>query len=168
MIIILGGPNDKKGNLHKSTINRLDKYIEIKNKYPNFKVILSGGYRFSSVSHCELIKKYLLDKEPSIEIEKEFIENNNTIDEAINISRYLLDISYQGNIIVITSPWHLQRAKYLFDIAFNSCSNINTEYISYISGEEMKQFDPEEKIKLENLKYAPYGKWKVFVNNLKI
>jgi len=161
MIIILGGANNKSGELHSTTINRLEKYLEIKDNYPNSKVILSGGYRFSKMSHCALVKQYLLNKDPTIHIEKEFTENNNTVDEAINIPRYLSNVGYKGNIIIITSPWHLQRAQYLFNI---SCSNIN--YITYENIDEMNKFMLEETDKLYKLKDKPYGKWNTFLNNL--
>jgi len=164
MIIILGGANNKNGELHSTTINRLEKYLEIKDNYPNSRVILSGGYRFSKISHCALVKKYLLNKDITIHIEKEFTENNNTIDEAINISQYLSNINYRDNIIIITSPWHLQRAKYLFNI---TCSDMNINYITYKNIDEENVFISEEIDKLEKLKNAPYGKWYVFLNNLK-
>ena len=164
MIIILGGANNKNGKLHITTINRLEKYLEIKDNYPNSKVILSGGYRFSKISHCALVKEYLLNRDPTIHIEKEFIENNNTVDEAINISRYLGNINVRDNIIIITSPWHLQRAKYLFNIA---CSDMNINYITYKNIDEENVFISEEIDKLYKLKSAPYGKWDKFLKNLK-
>ena len=164
MIIILGGANNNNGELHNTTINRLRKYLEIKDNYPNCRVILSGGYRFSKISHCALVKEYLLNKDPTIHIDKEFTENNNTIDEAINISRYLSNINYRDNIVIITSPWHLQRAQYLFNIA---CSDMNIDYITYENIDEENVFISEEIDKLYKLKNAPYGKWAIFLNNLK-
>ena len=164
MIIILGGANSKNGELDNATINRLEKYLEIKDNYPNSKVILSGGYRFSKMSHCTLVKEYLLNKDPTIHIEKEFIENDNTVDEAINISRYLSNINYKDSIIIVTSPWHLQRAQYLFNI---SCSDMNINYITYENRDEMNTFMLEEVDKLYKLKHAPYGRWNMFFKELK-
>ena len=119
-IIILGGQNDITDNLSDFTKKRLYKFFEIYNVYKTKdpKVIISGGYRFSQISHCSLVKKVLLNKYPYLPIEKEFIENNNTIDEAINIANYFKIINYIGKIIIITSNWHMERSKYLFNITF--------------------------------------------------
>ena len=109
-IIILGGANDASGNLASCTLERINIFYTIFESFKkdNLKMILSGGYRFSTVSHCELVKKYLM-KELAIQIEKEFVENNNTVDEAINMAHYFKDINYRGQIIIITSSWHLPK-----------------------------------------------------------
>ena len=167
MIIILGGKNNSKGILTDFTINRIEAALKIIKKQ-NIKVILSGGYRFSSVSHCTIVKKYLIDRYSSINIEKEFTENNNTVDEAINIGSYLLEQQYHGNITIITSPWHLPRVKYLFDVVFSRNKSINLNYITYQSNAEMKLFNKEEEIKLKQLKETPFGKWKIYINKFTI
>ena len=167
MIIILGGKNNKKGILTDFTINRIEIALKIIKKQKT-KVILSGGYRFSSISHCTIVKKYLINKYPSINIEKEFIENNNTVDESINIGTYLLKQQYHGNITIITSPWHLPRAKYLFDIVFSRNKLINLNYITYQSNMEMKQYEKEEQKKLKQLKETPFGKWKTYIEQFKV
>ena len=91
-VIILGGDNDVSSNLSNSTLMRLKKFDEIYNNYKNNnpKIIISGGFRFSQMSHCGIIKKELQNKYPNIEINKEFEENNNTIDEAINIKKNII------------------------------------------------------------------------------
>ena len=167
MIIILGGKNNSKGILTDFTINRIETALKIIKKQ-NIKVILSGGHRFSSVSHCTIVKKYLIDRYPLINIEKEFTENNNTVDEAINIGTYLLKQQYQGNITIITSPWHLPRAEYLFDIVFSRNKSINLNYITYQSNIEMKQYKKEEQKKLKQLKEAPFGKWKIYIEQFNV
>ena len=75
-VIILGGDNDVSGNLSNSTLMRLKKFDEIYNNYKNndLKIIISGGFRFSKMSHCGIIKKELQNKYPNIEINKEFEE----------------------------------------------------------------------------------------------
>ena len=167
MIIILGGKNNNDGILTDFTINRLETALKTIKKQ-HIKVILSGGYRFSSTAHCTIVKKYLINSYPSINIEKEFTENNNTVDESINIGTYLLKQQYHGNITIITSPWHLPRAKYLFDIVFSRNKSINLNYITYQSNIEMKQYEKEEQKKLKQLKEAPFGKWKTYIEQFKV
>ena len=108
-IILLGGQNDNSGNFSNCTLKRLEKFYEIYNLYKNkkTKIIISGGFRYSEHSHCFYINQELLNKIPNINIVKEFIENNTTIDEAINMGDYFNTIKYSGNIIIISSNWHM-------------------------------------------------------------
>ena len=169
-IIILGGGNDEEGNLADFTLNRIHIFFEIYHTLKDkaqCKVVLSGGYRFSTISHSELVKQYILNKEPQINIVKEFIENNNTVDEAIHISNYFENINYAGKIIIITSSWHINRAKYLFNITFKHLNLIHLKYSIYENEKEKAEFDEEEKEKLEVLKNNPWGKWREYIHKLK-
>jgi len=161
-IILLGGDNDVNGKLSNCTLMRLQKFYEIYDKYNNAKIIISGGFRFSEMSHCSLIKKELLNKYPNLIIEKEFIENNDTIDEAINMGEYFKDNKYSGNIIIISSNWHMLRVKYLFGKVFELINNIKIEYVETDENELI--LEKEEEIKLHKLKHGPYGKWKDYIN----
>ncbi len=163
-IVILGGDNDISGNLSNSTLMRLKKFDEIYNNYKNNdpKIIISGGFRFSKMSHCSLIKKNLQNKYPNIEINKEFEANNNTVDEAINIGKYLVD-NNSNNVIIIISNWHMNRVKYLFEKVFELIDNVKIEYIE--TDENEIELEKEEELKLFNLKHKPYGKWKEYILN---
>ena len=81
-IILLGGNNDQIGNLSNSTSERLNTFVDVYEQYKllNPKIIISGGFRFYRVSHCQIIREEIFKKNPTILIEKEFIENNDTID----------------------------------------------------------------------------------------
>ena len=164
-IVILGGDNDISGNLSNSTLMRLKKFDEIYNNYKKNdpKIIISGGFRFSQISHCSIIKKELQNKYSNIKIKKEFEENNDTIDEAINIGKYLVD-NNSNNVIIITSNWHMNRVKYLFEKVFELIDNIKIEYIE--TDENEIKLEKEEEIKLYNLKHKPYGKWREYINKI--
>ena len=162
-IIILGGNNDSSGNLSNYTLIRLEKFDEIYNNYKNLdpKIIISGGFRFSQISHSSIIKKKIQNKYPNIIIEKEFIENNDTIDEVLNLDKYLKNINYKKNIKIITSNWHMNRVKYLFGKVFEIYDNLTIEFIE--TNENEIELEKQEKIKLFNLKHKPYGKWKEYI-----
>ena len=164
-IIILGGENDKQGNLSNTAKKRLEKFFEVYELYKthNPKIIISGGIRFSQISHCSIVKKTLLDKYPNLQIEKEFIQNDNTVAEAINLANYFRNIDYSDKVIIITSNYHMTRVKYLFNITFKSLNKIEIDYIE--TNETLQQTDiEEEKTKLYNLKNKPYGTWLNYIN----
>uniref|UniRef100_A0A6C0E665 DUF218 domain-containing protein n=1 Tax=viral metagenome TaxID=1070528 RepID=A0A6C0E665_9ZZZZ len=164
-IIILGGSNDENNNLSVSTISRLNCFNDTYKLYKHIKpkIIISGGYRFSKKAHCKIIKEYILTIQPECLIEKEFIENNDTIDEALSICSYLSSINYNGCIKIITSSWHMGRAKYLFNITSNHLKNMEIEYIDAYEINEV--YLEEEKNKLNQLIENPYGKWLDYINS---
>lgn len=165
-IIILGGENDIYGNLSNFTKCRINKFFEIYETYKNLncKIIISGGNRFSQISHCEIVRNILLEKEPGINIAREFIENNNTIDESINISNYFNKINYKGDIFIITSNWHAKRSKYLFNITFKKNININLHFFE--TNETEIELELLEEKKYYNLIKNPYGKWLDYINEI--
>jgi hypothetical protein len=171
-IVILGGYNDANGILSNFTLKRLEKFNEVYKQNIEFnpKIILSGGFRFSEISHCKLIKNILLDKYPDIIIDKQFIENNNTIDEAINISEYLSKINILDKLIIITSNWHMPRVKYLFNETFRKISHIELIYIEAVDNDinniinnDYISLIKDEEIKLTQLRTNPYGIWKDYL-----
>lgn len=170
-IVILGGYNDANGILSNFTLKRLEKFYEVyeQNIELNPKIIISGGFRFSEISHCKLIKNVILDKYPDIIIDKQFIENNNTIDEAINISEYLSKTNYLDKLIIITSDWHMPRVKYLFNETFKKISHIELIYIeaidtnNIISNIDYINLINDEETKLIQLITNPYGRWKYYL-----
>ena len=170
-IVILGGYNDANGILSNFTLKRLEKFYEVyeQNIELNPKIINSGGFRFSEISHCKLIKNVILDKYPDIIIDKQFIENNNTIDEAINISEYLSKTNYLDKLIIITSDWHMPRVKYLFNETFKKISHIELIYIeaidtnNIISNIDYINLINDEETKLIQLITNPYGRWKYYL-----
>ena len=60
----------------------------------------------------------------------------------------------------------MERVKYLFNITFENIQNIILEYQESI--ESNKHLEIEEREKIEQLKNNPYGKWKVFLNKIKV
>tara|TARA_R110002074_G_scaffold386746_1_gene568581 strand:- start:5508 stop:6026 length:519 start_codon:yes stop_codon:yes gene_type:complete len=166
-IVILGGENNKKGNLSEFTKKRLDQFDEVYSSYRDEdedpKIIISGGFRFSEMSHCSLVKKHLLAEYPGLNVEKEFIENDNTVDEAINMAEYFR--SRSGLVVIITSDWHSGRARYLFNKTFEELSNIELVYVATQENDSLnKQRVKDESIKIHELVNNPYGIWKEYLD----
>ena len=111
-----------------------------------------------------------MDKYPDLIIDKQFIENNNTIDEAINISEYLSKTNYLDKLIIITSDWHMPRVKYLFNETFKKISHIELIYIEAIDNDinninnnDYINLIKDEEIKLIQLRANPYGNWRDYL-----
>ncbi|MCM2339489.1 MAG: YdcF family protein [Burkholderiales bacterium] len=127
VIIILGSRNDDNGNLTTNAKKRIEKAIEIFNKYKNYKLLPTGGYgaHFNTTNkpHSFYIKRYLLSERiPESEI-LQIIESKNTIED-LKFSKKLIDTLEIQKIILVTSDFHVLRVRLLSKKIFERVYNI--------------------------------------------
>ena len=170
-LIILGGTNNDKGELNNFTKNRIIRCYELLLNYEgkNVTIHFSGGYneKFNktNISHSEICLNYFkyLNKNNCNVMNNLHINNNNTVDEAINFGKY-----FQNNnseIKIITNDWHCDRVKYLFKKVFDFYNIKNYEIIGIDSNILDKNLLNAEKTKIKELKEKPYGTWKKWLVN---
>ena len=171
-LIILGGTNNEKGELNNYTKNRIIKCYEMLSNFKDKDIIIhfSGGFneKFNktNISHSQICLNYFedLNKNRYNVVRELHINNNNTVDEAINFGKY-----FQNNnseIKIITNDWHSDRVKYLFKKVFNFYDIINYEIIGIDSNILDKNLLDAEKTKIKELKEKPYGTWKKWLDNI--
>ena len=118
-IVILGGGISQDGKLKQTTINRLDKGIELFNQGIARYIILSGKYSseldyIPVTTEAKAMAKYLEDKgipEDRILLEEESMD---TIGNAYFTKVKILKPRNWKNIVVVTSDFHIPRAEYIF------------------------------------------------------
>jgi len=113
-VLVLGYQLDD--NEMTSTLKyRLDKTYQYAINNPNSHFVLCGGItRENTVSEAEVMKKYLLSK--GIEETRMTCEDQST-DTIENIQNSLKYIDKQSNIIVLSSNYHVYRAKLICEKA---------------------------------------------------
>jgi len=135
VIVPLGGFNNKQKQLSIISIQRLEKCVELIQKYKtdNIKIILSGGlgnhFNPTNEPHSLICEKYLIQQ---LNVNKKYISYGttnlftkitNTVEEAISLYNEMMStesIFFSANlIIIVTSPYHLERSKYLIEKAYN-------------------------------------------------
>lgn len=126
-IILLSYILKPDGTLAEIAKERVDAALELfaKNKYD--KIIISGGTsgfeKEKTVSESEALKEYLtvnrIDENLIINEEK----SKDTIGNAI-FTKKIIDKEKMRNITVITSDFHFERAKYVFDFIFGGEYNL--------------------------------------------
>ena len=118
IIVVLGSPNDDNGKLSSIANERCNKAIEEYKQHKDYKILLTGGYgnHFNRTNkpHAHYTKKYLISKNIPEDRILEFVESTNTIAD-IKLSTPLIEKYNPGNIIVITSDFHHDRVKWLFE-----------------------------------------------------
>ena len=169
--IILGGTNNEKGELNNYTKNRIIKcYQMLSNlKDRDITIHFSGGFneKFNktNISHSKICFNYFEElNKNKYNVKKELhINNNNTVDEAINFGKYFQN--YNSEIKIITNDWHSDRVKYLFKKVFDFYEISNYEIIGVESNILDKNLLDVERTKIKELKEKPYGLWKKWLVN---
>jgi uncharacterized SAM-binding protein YcdF (DUF218 family) len=122
-ILILGSPNTKNGRLYDVAIGRCEQaLVEYKN-HPDYKFILTGGYgnhfNKSKLPHAQHLAQYLIQSGVQEKDILEYVESSNSIEDAILSKLSILKYNIK-RIIIVTSDYHFNRAKYIFNRIFEN------------------------------------------------
>ena len=173
-LVILGGGIGNSGNLPHWTKNRCDiaiKYFnENKNKEKICFIATSGGtYHYPNpkdknnftIFECDLIVKYLNNNGITKNIIYREWSSYDTIGNAFYVRVQITDICDVNDLIIITSKFHYERSKCIFDFIFSlDNKKYNLEYLISDNGnldlEELKNRSLKEKDSKE--KFIKYMK----------
>jgi uncharacterized SAM-binding protein YcdF (DUF218 family) len=131
-ILLLGAPNDAEGILSTIAVERCEQAIREYRQNPGYKFLLTGGYghhfNVTDKPHAYYTQSFLVAHGiPEADI-LGFVESSNTIEDA-RWSKSVITRSGVKRVIVITSDFHVKRARYIFErelpgveIVFSGCS----------------------------------------------
>ncbi len=123
IIIILGSPNDEKGNLSPMGLARIEKGFKeyTKRKNGGWKILLTGGFgeHFNTTNkpHAHYASQILQKMGTPKKDILTFAESKNTYDDAIQVHNVLQSIEVP-TLLIVTSDFHLERVKLIFDKIF--------------------------------------------------
>lgn len=154
-IIICGSTNDLKGNISDIGIGRLEKGLELFRQNQKSKIILTGGigahFNQTSKPYAYYAKKYLLNRGVHESAIMDLVLSVDTVEDA-KLSKKIVDNYNVTNIIIVTSDFHMERVKYIFDKVYSNFS-IQYEESEYVGSEEnLASLVKVEKRELELLK----------------
>lgn len=143
VIIVLGAPNDKNGNLSSIAIS-LTEYK--KNK--NCKVLCTGGFgehfNITDKPHGFYTKNYLMQNGIHSSVFLEIALSSNTREDA-ELSKPILEKNGIDNAILVTSEFHMERAKLLFNKAMPEIKFEYSEAITDICESDFQKLIEHEK-----------------------
>ncbi|WP_157676744.1 YdcF family protein [Chryseobacterium sp. T16E-39] len=151
IILILGAPNDANGNLSTTAIDRLNAAYELYQKDKKLSFLCSGGFgehfNTSHLPHAHYAKEYLIKKGACGNDFLPHLITSNTVDDFRKAIPILTEIDPEV-IYVVTSDFHVARAKMIFNIVTqNKEINKKTVFIyaqsSHASG-ELKRLEEHE------------------------
>ena len=154
LIIILGNTNTNKGKLSSIAKERLDLGVKTFNKCPRYKILLTGGFgdhfNMTRKPHANYSKEYLLKKGLHEKDFIKYISSGNTVEDAL-LSKDVLESLNPNKIIVITSDFHKDRVKFIFNYLIDKKMSFLTSKTK-VSTERMVKLKSHERNALRMLK----------------
>lgn len=137
VIIILGSTNSPDGEISPIGLQRLDKGAEIYKNKEGLKILLTGGNsgkeKKFEFPYSYYAKQYLISigvEEPDI---LPLVLSKDTVEDA-KLSLPVIQEYQFHSILVVTSDFHLERARYIFDRVFSSFE-LTYEGIAYVTSD---------------------------------
>lgn len=162
VIIVLGSPNDRNGRLYDVAIGRCKTAIRVYKKHPGYKLLLTGGYgthfNESNRPHARYLAEYLIQSGLQKKDILEFAESANSIEDA-TLSKPIIQKYDIKNIIIVTSDYHVDRAKYIFNQIYENIP-VNISFSTAITDIKNSELDIRSLIKHEKFslnKLKKYG-----------
>ena len=129
-VIILGGGISNNNILPEWSLNRCDYVLNLFKNNPNFNIVCTSGGSYHNpnpldknnhtIHECDTYAKYLIDNGiPEKNIFKEWCSYD-TIGNAYFTKLLLVDIFKWSKILVVTSDFHMDRSKVIFDYIFDN------------------------------------------------
>jgi uncharacterized SAM-binding protein YcdF (DUF218 family) len=151
MIVVLGSPNSEAGQLYSVAKERCELSLAEYAKHPDWKLLLTGGYgaHFNTTDrpHASYLKHYLVKRGiPSQEF-VEFAESANTLQDALFSKPIVLKYKVP-EILVVTSDYHIDRARYVFEREFVD-TGVRIKFLASHTDEATCEFDLEMQKKHE-------------------
>ena len=151
MIVILGSPNSADGELYSIAKARCELALGEYAKRPDWKILLTGGYgpHFNTTGqpHAAYLKDYLVKRGVPGQAIVEFAESVNTLEDA-SLSKPIILKYRASEILVVTSDYHIDRARYVFEREFAD-TEVHIEFSVSETDEGTCEFDLESQKKHE-------------------
>jgi uncharacterized SAM-binding protein YcdF (DUF218 family) len=143
MIVVLGSPNCENGELQSIGKERCELVLAELAKRSGWKILLTGGYgaHFNTTDqpHAAYLKHYLVKRGVPSEVIVEFAESTNTLQDA-SLAKSIVLKYRVPEIVVVTSDYHIDRARYVFEHEFAD-TEVHLEFAVSQTEEEACAFD---------------------------
>lgn len=151
IIMVLGSPNDANGNLYSVALSRCRQAFALWKNNPDWSILLTGGYgehfNTSPKPHAAYLKEFLVQQGVPSSKFLEFAESRNTLEDA-TLSLPIVVSHGASAVDVITSDYHVPRARFVFMREFESTS-VALLFVAVPTDAGLCEFDLESQIEHE-------------------
>jgi vancomycin permeability regulator SanA len=150
-VVILGSPNDERGNLSEMGRGRVtlgrEKYQELVSN--GYRILLTGGFgehfNVTDKPNAFYARELLIRNGVPADHIVEFAESQNTLDDALK-ARPIVDKYQARNMVIVSSDFHIERVRFIFSHVFpdKNLEYRGAPYISTRRAEERKKLEAHE------------------------
>lgn len=155
IIIILGSPNDERGNLSDIAISRLERGMQEYRKREGYKILCTGGFgeHFNTTDrpHAEYSINYLLQSGIGETDILEIAESQNTAEDAV-LAKPIIEKHGAKSLIIVSSDFHMKRVKHIFKKVFKEFDLIFCGAQSNLDEQRQKALKNHEERELKKTK----------------
>lgn len=178
VLLPLGSTNDHQGLVDGEVWHRAKKTVSLwkslKSAGSDVQILMSGGADTSrffnplETSHWRFVREVLLQLGvPSQEL-PDGLEALHTVDEALMSRAHCVAMKDVDTVdlLVITSEFHVARARHLFNVALRDVSNVEVLVLAVpnaCAGEKLEAYLKKETETIKCLRQKPYGAWLDFL-----
>ena len=156
-IVVLGSPNDAEGNLSSIGIERCQQALAEYAKNPGARMLPTGGWgdHFNTTDkpHGYYTRQYLMAHGVPGEDILECAESANTIQDA-QLARPIIERHGISELIVVTSDFHIPRARFLFEREFPDLRLSFSAAETHLPEDELRQRKEHEVRALARLRQS--------------
>ena len=146
VVICLGAENDPLGVLSPTALARAQGAVKTYRAIPGAKLLVTGGYgafNRAPLPHARYVVRHLLDLGvPEADL-LPIVESRHTVDDAA-LSRAVLAKREPQSICVVTSEFHVQRARLIFTCFFDPALLSFVTTPSCLEGERLQRREAHE------------------------
>ena len=156
-ILVLGSPNDAQGGLSSIAIERCRQALAEFRRTPDVHIITTGGwgahFNVAAHPHGHYTRQYLesLGVPPGVFLE--CVESSNTVEDA-RLCRPILERHGITDLIVVTSDFHIPRARFIFEREFPATALTFSGAPTHLSGDELARLKRHEEEALAKLRQS--------------
>lgn len=127
LFVLLGYALNENGEMEETLENRLEHALDLLEKNPNSKIIVTGGVPQEGNTEAKVMNKWLIDHD--IDEDRIIQEGNatDTIENALFSLRKAAELDFSNNITIISSASHVRRAEVLFTVANRIVNESSTD-----------------------------------------
>ena len=147
LFVLLGYALDEDGKMQETMENRLNYALDLLEKNPTSKIILSGGVPKKGNTEASVMNEWLLDK--GIDKERIIIEGlaTDTVENSLFSMRQAHELETSGKMTVISSASHVRRALSTFKTANRIINETSTDQTVDFDIDAVGEPDSDEIIK---------------------
>lgn len=154
IILLLGSPNDENGVLSQIARDRIDCAYNLYTQNDTIQILCTGGFgehfNVTDKPHAHYAKQELIRKGVNEKDILPFALSSNTYDDFIK-AKPIIEKQNPGLLIIVTSDFHVARAKLLYERTLNYPNVFFIPAKSSLSDKELQPLIKHEETSIKKL-----------------